>query len=105
MYIVLDTLTNDAIGPFDTDHDAYIFCLEAADLLADNDVSNFDIHQLLEPQEWALNNLADEDIDKVLIPSNTKETPKVEAISYGRREITDDNNDNETSEISSAVSN
>lgn len=103
MYIVLDTLTNDAIGPFDTDHDAYIFCLEAADLVADSDISNFDIHELLEPQEWALNNLDTEDMDKILTASNTKETPKVEPISYKRGEP-DVNNDSEDETVYSTVS-
>lgn len=104
MYIVLDTLTNDAIGPFDTDHDAYIFCLEAADLVADSDISNFDIHELLEPQEWALNNLDTEDMDKILTASNTKETPKVEPISYKRGED-DVDNDTENETVISSVSN
>lgn len=104
MYIVLDTLTNDAIGPFDTDHDAYIFCQEAADLLADNDITNFDIHELLEPQEWALNNLDNEDMDKVLTASNSKETKQVQPISYRKEELNVDN-DNEDETVVSTVSN
>lgn len=104
MYVVYDTVTNDVIGPFETDHDAAIFCLEAADLVADTDSSNFDILELLEPQEWALNNLENEDMDKVLIASNTKVTPTIKAITYKRGED-DVDNDTENETVISAVSN
>ena len=104
MYVVIDTLTHDAIGPFETDHDATIFTMEAADLLGDADTSQFDIHELVEPQDWAFHNLDDENMEKVLTASNTKQTPKITAISYERKE-TDVNNDTETTEIDSAVLN
>jgi hypothetical protein len=104
MYVVIDTITNDAIGPFETDHDATIFTMEAADLLGDADTSQFDIYQFIEPQEWALNNLEDEYMDKVLAASNTSITPKITPISYERKE-NDVNNDTETAEINSAVLN
>lgn len=93
MYVVLDTVTQDVIGPFETDHDASIFCLEAADLILDADSSQFEIHQLLEPQEWAFQNLDDKDIDKII----TKETPKVEPIKYRRETNVDDYNEAEDS--------
>ncbi len=97
MYVVLDTVTQDVIGPFETDHDASIFSMEAADLILDADSSQFEIHQLLEPQEWAFQNLDDEDVDKVI----TKETPKVTPTTYTRKE--DNDFDNEASEDSSSV--
>ena len=105
MYIVIDTITHDAIGPFETDHDASIFTMEASDLLGDADSSQFEIHELLEPQEWAFQNLEDEYMDKVLTASNTKVTPTVTPISYKREEENGNDINIETEEIDSAVLN
>ena len=105
MYIVIDTITQDAIGPFETDHDATIFTMEASDLLGDADSSQFEILELLEPQEWAFQNLEDEYMDKVLTASNTQVTPSVTPITYKKEGENDIDNNIEAAEIDSAVLN
>jgi hypothetical protein len=57
-YIAKDILTQECIGPFETEDDALAFTLEASDILGEEGLA-FDIHQIFEPIEWALNNNAE----------------------------------------------
>lgn len=63
MYVAIDILTQEAVGPFDTEEQALAFVVEASDALGDPGLS-FDIHQLLEPIEWALNNNAETTVEE-----------------------------------------
>lgn len=57
MYAVLDTLTGTMVGPFNDEEAAVQFSMEAADLINDHS-QNLDIYELVEPQQWAFDNLA-----------------------------------------------
>lgn len=57
MYVVLDTLTGTMIGSFTEEEAAVKFTMEAADLVNDT-CQTFDIYEVIEPQEWLLDNLA-----------------------------------------------
>ena len=57
MYVVLDTLTETMVGPFNSEEEAVQFSMEAADLINDHS-QNLDIYELVEPQQWAFDNLA-----------------------------------------------
>jgi hypothetical protein len=57
MYVVHDTLTDTMVGPFTDENDAVQFLMEAEDLI--NDGSQLlVIFELVEAQQWALDNLA-----------------------------------------------
>lgn len=57
MYIVFDKLTETVVGPFNDEGEAIQFSMEAADLINDHS-QNLDIYEIVEPQQWALDNLA-----------------------------------------------
>jgi hypothetical protein len=57
MYIVFDKLTDTLVGPFNEEEEAIQFSMEAADLINDHS-QNLDIYEIVEPQQWALDNLA-----------------------------------------------
>ena len=54
-YIALDLLTQECVGPFDTEDQALAFSMEASDWLNEKGLV-FDIHQACSPTEWFLNN-------------------------------------------------
>jgi|LauGreDrversion4_2_1035121.scaffolds.fasta_scaffold147590_2 hypothetical protein len=54
-YIALDLLTQECVGPFDTEDQALAFSMEASDWLNERGLV-FDIHQACSPTEWFLNN-------------------------------------------------
>jgi len=56
-YIVIDTLTDDAIGPFEEEEQAVKFVMEASDVLNDSG-QTFSIYQTTDVTEWLLNNTA-----------------------------------------------
>lgn len=57
MYLVHDSLTDTMVGPFYDEDAAMQFCMEAADLINDHH-QNLDIYEVVEPQQWAFDNLA-----------------------------------------------
>jgi hypothetical protein len=73
-YIALDILTQECVGPFDTEEQVVAFTVEASDALGEKGLA-FNIHELLEPIEWALNNnaeLTDIEYEKEQINGNSK---------------------------------
>jgi hypothetical protein len=56
-FIVIDTLTDDAIGPFEEEEQAIQFVMEASDVLNDSG-QTFSIYQTTDVTEWLLNNTA-----------------------------------------------
>ena len=54
-YIALDLLTQECVGPFDTEDQALAFSMEASDWLNERGLV-FDIHHACSPTEWFLNN-------------------------------------------------
>jgi len=54
-YIALDLLTQECVGPFETEDQALAFSMEASDWLNERGLV-FDIHQACSPTEWFLNN-------------------------------------------------
>jgi hypothetical protein len=88
-YIVMDTITCEAIGPFDNEQEAIDFTVEASLILAEDSVY-LDIHQLLEPQEWAFDNMDEEDATTIRV---------VKGI------ISGNSDNNKAQELSNAVSN
>lgn len=56
-YIVIDTLTDDAIGPFEQEEQAVQFVMEASDTLNDSG-QTFTIYETMDVTEWLLNNTA-----------------------------------------------
>lgn len=65
-YVVLDTLTSTMVGEFAEEEAAIQFTYEAADLVNDT-CQTFDIYEVIEPQQWLLDNLAQE----VAVPTQT----------------------------------
>lgn len=57
MYVVHDELTGTMVGPFSSEEESVQFIMEAEDLLNDGG-QNLSIYELVEPQQWALDNLA-----------------------------------------------
>jgi hypothetical protein len=56
MYVVYDKLTETMVGPFNEEEPAVQFTLEASSLLNDGG-NEFDIFELVEPTQWAFDNL------------------------------------------------
>lgn len=76
MFVVHDVTTDTMIGPFELEDDAVSFTIEAGDLL--NDISQeLSIYEMVEPQQWAFDNLAVEIAETSPYYVHTKEEVNV----------------------------
>ena len=79
MYIAMDILTQEAVGPFETENEAIAFADAASDELGEEGMV-FHIHQLFEPIEWDLNNNCEPTVDEVI---TSDELPVLEEVHSG----------------------
>jgi hypothetical protein len=59
MWIVTDTITDSVIGPFESNEDATIFVMEAEHLVTNLGNPELFIAEVVDPQQWAMDNAAD----------------------------------------------